>query len=455
VVLKEVLIVDDERDMRWILSNVLKKHGYRVSEAKDGSGALTALRISTPDLVLLDKKMPGMNGIRVLRQIRKIDPDIPVIILTGYGDIKSAVEATRLGAYDYLTKPFNNDEIILTIGRALEKRKLSLEVKALRQKVGRIESLQSMMGTSDEVKRICCQVEKIARTDFTVLLQGETGVGKDLLAHAIHQLSPRVSSAFIAVDCGAIPETLIESELFGYEKGAFTGAHNRKQGQFELALGGTIFLNEIGNLPYQAQGKLLRAIEEKKIRRLGGKRSVEVDVRIIAATNTPLKEHIETGRFRPELYHRLNEFVIKLPPLRDRKDDIIYLANRFLNEVRVELNKVIKGLSKEAIRNLLAYSWPGNVRELRNVIRRAALLSDGLIEPPHLILGESDIFPADIDKLERIIPLKEAARQAVARTEKTLIKKALRQTKGNKSKAARILQVDYKTLLSKIKSYGI
>ncbi|MCK4417161.1 MAG: sigma-54-dependent Fis family transcriptional regulator [Candidatus Latescibacteria bacterium] len=450
--LKEVLIVDDEKDMRWTLSNVLEKGGYKVSEAEDGAQALTTLRMSSPDLILLDKKLPEMDGIRVLRKIREVDSAIPVIILTGYGDIRSAVEAVKSGAYDYLTKPFDNDDLVLTIGRAIEKRELSLEVKLLRQRVGRIESLQPLMGNSDQVKRVCRQVEKVAGIDFTVLIQGETGTGKDLVAQAIHNLSPRKEGPFIAVDCGAIPDTLVESELFGYEKGAFTGAHGRNQGQFELAEGGTLLLDEIGNFPHQSQTKLLRAIEERKIRRLGGRRSINVDVRILVATSILLKQHIEKGQFRSDLYHRLSEFVIKIPPLRERKEDIIFIADRFLNEVEPELNKTIKGLSRAAVKSLLSYDWPGNVRELRNVIRRAALLCDDLIEPAHLLFDEAYVVSSGSDVS---VSLKDIAKKAISEVEKSAIKRVLRETKSNKSKAAKILQVDYKTLLSKIKSYEI
>ena len=396
--------------------------------------------------------MPRMDGIQVLKKITEIDSETPVIILTAYGDIGSAVEAMKLGAYDYLTKPFDHDELLLTIGRAMERRELSLEVKALREKVGRIESLQVLMGNSDQVKRICRQVEKIAGTDFTVLLQGETGAGKDLVAQAIHDLSPRRKGPFIPVDCGAIPDALVESELFGYEKGAFTDARSRKQGQFELAEGGTLFFDEIGNLPYTSQTKLLGAIEEKKIRRLGARKAINMDVRIVAATNIPLKQHIAMGQFRPELYHRLGEFFIEIPPLRERRDDVLFLANRFLNEIEPELNKPLQGLSKAAVKSLLSYNWPGNVRELRNVIRRAALLCDNLIEPTHLLFDE---VYTDLPDADDSGPLKDIGGKAASKAEKAAIERVLRETGGNKSKAAEILQVDYKTLLSKIKKYGI
>ena len=450
--MKEVLIVDDEQDVRWALSNVLKKEGYRVSEAEDGPQALRALRKSRPDLILLDKKMPRMDGIQVLEKIREADSEVPVIILTAYGNIRSAVEAVKLGAYDYLAKPFDHDELLLTIGRAMERQQLRLEVKALRQKVGRIESLQVLMGNSDQVKRVCREVEKIAETDFTVLLQGETGAGKDLVAQAIHDLSPRRERPFVPVDCGAIPDSLVESELFGYEKGAFTDARGRKQGQFELAEGGTLFFDEIGNLAYTSQTKLLRAIEEKKIRRLGARKSLTMDVRVLAATNVPIKQHIAMGQFRPELYHRLGEFVIEIPPLRERRDDVLFLANRFLNEIGPEMNRAMKGLSKAAVKSLLSYGWPGNVRELRNVIRRAALLCDGLIEPSHLLFDE---VYADVPESDDGAPLKDIAGKAAAKAEQVAIEKVLTETGGNKTKAAKLLQVDYKTLLSKIKRYGI
>jgi len=454
--MNRILIVDDEKDMRWLLSNFLKEDGYTVDEAEDCGDALDFFkRNSPPDLVLLDLRMPGqMDGVDLLKKIKTTMPGIQVIILTGYGNIGSAVEAIKLGAYDYLTKPFENERLRLTIQRALESRKLTQEILQLKIELKKEFDLESIMGTSSEIKKIFERVNKVAGTQFTVLIEGESGTGKEIVANAIHRTSLRGDGPFVAVDCGAIPDTLIESELFGYERGAFTGADREKKGQFEFANQGTVFLDEIGNLPYLIQNKLLRMIQERKIQKLGGKQAIPVDVRIIVATNIPLLKLVEERKFRSDLYYRLNEFKIELPPLAKRKEDIPFLAKQFIEEGNSELKKNVRGLQKDSLTMLLSYHWPGNVRELKNVIKRAVLLAEDVIEPSHLIFDNGVPAPLPVSLEEGItedMSLKEVAKMA----EKRAIERAIVKSTGNKSKASKILHVDYKTLLSKIKEYHI
>jgi DNA-binding NtrC family response regulator len=458
--MNKILIVDDEKDMRWLLSNLLKGDGYIVEEAEDCGDALDFFkRNSPPDLILLDLRMPGqMDGIDLLKKIKTTMPEIQVIILTAHGNIGSAVEAIKLGAYDYLTKPFENERLRLTIKRALESQKLTQEVLQLKTELKKEFDLESIMGTSSEIKKIFEQVNKVACTNFTILIEGESGTGKEIVANAIHRASLRGNGPFVAVDCGAIPETLIESELFGYEKGAFTGADRGKKGQFELADNGTIFLDEIGNLPYHVQNKLLRMIQERQIQKLGGKQAFPIDVRIIVATNIPLLKLVEERKFRSDLYYRLNEFKIELPPLRKRKEDIPFLAKEFIEEGNLELKKNVKGLQKDSLTMLIHYHWPGNVRELKNVIKRAVLLAEDLIEPSHLIFDNGLPTPLPVLAEEEITedrPLKEVAKKAVCLAEKRAIERAIVRSSGNKSRASKMLKIDYKTLLSKIKEYHI
>lgn len=458
--MNKILVVDDEKDMRWLLSNILKEDGYTIYEAEDCGHALNLLKKdSPPDLILLDLRIPGeMDGIDLLKEIKTTRPEIQVIILTAYGNIGSAVEAIKLGAYDYLAKPFENERLRLTIKRALESQKLTQEVLHLKTELKKEFDLESIMGSSPEIKNIFGRINKVAGTNFTVLIEGESGTGKEVVANAIHRASSRGNASFIAVDCGAIPDTLIESELFGYEKGAFTGADREKKGQFELANNGTIFLDEIGNLPYHVQNKLLRMIQERKIQKLGGKQPFPIDVRIIVASNIPLAKLEAEGKLRSDIYYRLNEFKIELPPLRKRIEDIPFLAKKFLEEGNMELQKNVKGLQKDSLKMLINHHWPGNVRELKNVIKRAVLLAEELIEPSHLIFDNGTSLNPTIIHEEKItegMSLKEVTKKVVYLVEKEAIERALIMSSGNKSKAAKILRVDYKTLLSKIKEYDI
>lgn len=461
---RKILVVDDDQDFRWIMSNALRGAEYEVIQAQDGKEAMSLLEKDIPDLVLLDYRMPGQNGLDVAREMKERIPAVPIIIITAYAEVASAVEAMKMGVYDYITKPVNENDLLFTIKRALEKQDLIKEVKHLRRVLSERTSLYQVMGRSDQVKKLVQLVEKVAPTPYSVLIEGESGTGKEIVARAIHDLSLVKEGPFVAVDCGAIPETLIESELFGYMKGAFTGAHMDKPGQFELADGGTLFLDEVGNLPYPAQQKLLRAMQERCIQRLGAKKAKPIQVRIISATNRSLENDVKAGRFRDDLYFRLKEFFIRVPPLRERKGDILYLVVKFMNEAERELNKKCAGISKEALSALFSYRWPGNVRELRNVIRQAVLLceNNGAIKPERLIFSDELMY--EPTKTESSSPsffnndkksLKDQIKSFTEALEKKILKETLTETKGNKSKAARQLAIDYKTLLRKIKKHQI
>ena len=454
-----VLVVDDDPLTCAFLTQVLESRAFEVISALDAGAALEQMRSGAPEVVILDLRLSGLDGMDALRELREITPQVPIIILTGYGDVPSAVEAMRRGAYDFLTKPVESEKIVVAVRRALEHQALRIEVKELKQRLGQRDALRWLMGPGQQIQHVIQQIRRVADSNFTILVQGETGTGKELVARSIHQLSARHDKPFVALDCGAIPETLIESELFGYEKGAFTGADRRKEGHFQLAEGGTLFLDEIVNLPLSTQAKLLRAVEERHVQVLGATRAVPVDVRIIAAANVPLDGEIRAGRFRQDLYYRLNEFVILVPPLRERREDIVYLAKRFLAEASMELQRPTREISEEAVEVLLRYQWPGNVRELRNVIRRAVLLSSDLVEPAHfvaLLANSSETHPPEASAdLAAQPPLKDIARMAAAAAERRAIRQALRATRGNKSEAARILGTDYKTLHLRMRRYGI
>lgn len=453
--METILIVDDNKDMRFNLSNILKDEGYEVVAAGDGKRAIKEVKTKYPNLVLLDIRLPGMDGIKTLEEIKKIDKDLAIIMLTAYIDVKDAVRAMKLGAFDYITKPFDNEELIIVIKRALQTQHLSREVESLKKRLGEKTGIDKAMGESPQIKQVLKQVEIIAPTNMTVILQGSSGTGKELIANMIHQKSPRRDKPFIPIDSGAIPETLVESELFGYEKGAFTGADVQKEGKFEQADGGTLFLDEITNLSDAIQMKLLRVIEERKLQHLGGKRDTKIDVRIIVATNTNLSEAVNKGRFRDDLFHRLNEFYINLPPLRERKEDISILAKYFLDEANQDLNKKIKGFSGEAMKSLFNYHWPGNVRELRNAVKKAVLLADSnFIQAQDLSLELSISTPKNPglqQDLEKDASLKEITKNATREIEREAITKALAKVGGNKTKAAKFLKIDRMTLYSKIK----
>ena len=461
---RKIMLVDDDHDFVWLTGNMLQKAGYRVVQAHDGEEALGLFEKDVPDVVLLDYRMPGRDGLQIAGEMRQRISTVPIVMITGYGEVKLAVKAMKMGVYDYVTKPVDNNDLLFTIKRALETQDLVHEVEHLRNVLSERASLYKLMGKSDQVKKLVRHVERVAPTSFTVLIEGESGTGKELVARAIHDLSQVKDGPFVAVDCGAIPETLIESELFGYMKGAFTGAHTDKPGHFELADGGTVFLDEVGNLPYPVQQKLLRGIQERVVQRLGGKKPVEIDARIVAATNQSLEKDVESGRFRTDLYFRLNEFTIRTPALRDRTEDTPYLAKKFMDEVEEELGKRCGGFSKESLIALSSYRWPGNVRELRNVIRQAVLLSEenSPIQPDHLTFS-SHLIPGkkkgDTPVSDGVYNGRESLKEIMKRLgdsfEKTVIEETMAETEGNKSEAARRLKVDYKTLLKKVKVYQI
>jgi DNA-binding NtrC family response regulator len=453
-----VLVIDDEPAVRALLRDLLDTHGIEPIVAASGGAALATFRRQQPQVVLLDLRMPGVGGMQVLADLKAIDARVSVIILTAHGDIPRAVEAMRLGAYDFLTKPSPNEVILSCVQRALERSRLFAEVRELRDRVGRGPSLEAQMGPGAAVQRIVEQVEQVAESDLTVLIYGETGTGKELVARAIHDRSSRRGRPFIALDCGAIPDTLVESELFGYERGAFTGAERRKEGYFQLAEGGAIFLDEVGNLPLAAQAKLLRALPEREIRPVGGRDAIPVDVRVIAATNAPLEGTARAGRFRQDLYYRLAEFTIALVPLRERAEDIPHLARRFADEAAMEFRRPVHEMSESAIALLAAYPWPGNARELRNVIRQAVLRSDGAILPEHLALETTNgpsAAAVSTEPLDSALTLHDLARLAARDAEQRAIRQAIRASGGNKTRAARALGIDYTTLHRRMRQYGI
>jgi DNA-binding NtrC family response regulator len=390
----------------------------------------------------------------ILEEIKKIDNNIIVIMLTAFGEVKVAVNAMKLGAYDYITKPFDNEELIFVIKKALHTQKLNNEVKSLRKQLDEKNLISKVIGQGKEFSQVLKQVELIAPTNMTVMIQGESGTGKEVICNLIHKLSLRKEQQLVAIDCGAIPDTLVESELFGHEKGAFTGADYTKQGKFEQANSGTLFLDELTNLTEANQIKLLRVLQERKIQRIGGKKTIPIDVRIICASNVKLSDAVKNGKFRSDLFYRLNEFHVDLPLLKDRKDDIPILTKHFMDEANEELSKNIKIISKEAARMLLNYNWPGNVRELKNVVRRAVLLTDTDTMQPEAL--SFTLIPEE-DEVSENENLKEpnSLEDATKEVEKKMIINALEQTGGNKIKAAKILQMNRKTLYRKIKSLSL
>lgn len=455
--MKKILIVDDEDCIRLVLSEFLKSREFSVCEAKDGLHALEVFARERPDAVLLDLSMPGMGGMEALSRLSGEDPSIPVIMLSAHGDISLAVQAVKGGAYDFISKPPDFEEISIRLTHAIEKAQLRKSIVRLSNSVE--ASFSRLLGKSLEIKDVIGQVHRVAPSQFSVIIQGETGTGKSTLAELIHSLSTRAGGPFVRVDIGVIPETIIESELFGHAKGAFTGADRARKGYFESASGGTVFIDELENMSPQVQSKLLTAVEQKCIYPMGTAKAVPIDFRLIAATNTDLSSLVRQRRFREDLFYRLSEFTIHLPPLRERKEDICFLAERFCDEACEELKRKpieIDGGAKEL---LLSYRWPGNIRELKNAVRRAVLLSSGDSLKRGFLASVLNV-PAHggLDEMrspDSVLPLKEVSAKAVTEAEARAIRQALTLSCGNKSKAASILQVDYKTLLTKIRLYSI
>ncbi len=440
-----ILIVDDERIMRDSLSAWLLEEGYQVEAVEDGARALKKAKTESWDVLLVDLKMPGMDGIEVLQEVKKISENIPVIIMTAYATVDTAVRAMKEGAYDYIVKPFNPEEIGLAIRKIIAYQDLLKENIYLRHELQMKYKFMDIIGKSHKMQEVLALVKTVAKSNSTILIQGESGTGKELVARAIHNSSLRSEGPFVAVSCAALPESLLESELFGHERGAFTGAVSQKKGRFELADTGTLFLDEIGDVSPKTQVGLLRVLEEREFRRVGGTQVIKTDVRIISASNKDLKTLVEAGTFREDLYYRINVVSIQLPPLRDRKEDIPLLVQHFLNKYCIENKKDIEGLSHEVSRLLMAYDWPGNVRELENVIERAVVVAkERLIVPDDLpLLTKPDTkFKPTAD-----MPLREVEREHILR--------ALESNHWNISKTAKKLGIDRNTLSSKISKYEI
>ena len=450
---KRILVVDDEPNMIRLFRSLLEKDDYVVESAETGAEARQLLETSHFDLMVCDLALPDTNGIEVLRHAHELDPDLMVVMITGFGTIESAVEAMKLGARDYITKPFQRSEIKLTIGKALEEAELRRELKRLREEVGGRYRFDAIVGKSKAMEPVFDLIRRVAPTATTVLIEGESGTGKELVAKAIHYNSPRKKQPFVAVDCGVIPENLMESELFGHVKGAFTSADSNKRGLFLEASGGTLFLDEIGNLPPQIQNKLLRALQEREIRPLGSNAPIKIDVRVVVATNVPLKQRVDQGEFREDLYYRIAVLPILLPPLRDRREDIPLLADHFLRKLDTQSGGQHR-LTPATLRLLLEYSWPGNVRELDNVIERAVLVCDGEeILPRHL----PPELRAPVAKRPRKgdLDLKQLRADQLRQSETQAILSALAKAKGNRSEAARILKISRGSLYNKMQEYGI
>ena len=453
----DILLVEDKDSLRRVLRLTLENAGYTVAEAADARAALNEIANSRHRLILTDLRMPNGSGLDVLRSARSADADVPVIVMTAFGSIDEAVQAMKDGAHDFLQKPVDSNHLLLLVDRALAQARLRTENILLREEWSRRYGFPRIIGESDVVKRAVAETQRVAQTEATVLLLGESGTGKELFARAVHHLSDRRDKPFVAINCAAIPETLIENELFGHERGAFTGASDRRQGKFELASGGTVFLDEIGELPLAVQGKLLRAIEEKMIDRIGGRAPVAVDVRVVAATNKDLKAAVDHGQFRGDLFFRLAVFPIEIPPLRDRGDDVTLLARHFASEIGRELRGREAQISDEAAAALKRHRWPGNVRELENSIERACILTDTMVlEPADLGLVVNNVDEPDaLAQLDLSGTLSDVAHRVLRVIERRKIQNALEANDGNKSKTAEDLGVSYKTLLNKMKDYAM
>jgi DNA-binding NtrC family response regulator len=454
-----ILLVEDKDSLRTMLRLALEGQSYVVLEARDQPEALQVLRTQRPGLVLSDLRLPEGDGLGVLRATKELDPELPVIVMTAFGSIQDAVAAMKEGALDFLAKPVDPEHLLLMVERALSQRRLANENILLREELAARRGAPQIVGEDPRLKQVTVNLHRAAATDATVLLEGESGTGKELFARALHVLSPRADGPFVAINCAAIPETLLETELFGHEKGAFTGAGSRKPGKFELAHRGTLFLDEIGDMPLSLQAKILRALEEKRFERVGGTAPLQVDVRVVAATNRNLKAAVAARQYREDLYFRLSVFPITIPPLRERPDDIPMLARHFVERFCRDLTKPPLMLPPSAVEAMAAYEWPGNVRELQNCIERAVILTEGdTIHSRHLNLAGREISPAAAspwDGIDLSGTLADAVRRVSGEVERRKIEQALKDAGGNRMKAADILQVGFKQLAIKLKEYGL
>jgi len=464
VAVAPILIVEDKDSLRAMLRHALEAQGHKVIEARDQREAEAALRATPPAVVLSDLRLTEGDGFGVLRASKELDPELPVIVMTAFGSIQDAVAAMKEGALDFLAKPVDPEHLLLLVERALAQRRIVTENILLKEELAQRRGAPQIVGDDLKLKQVSIALHRAAATDTTVLLEGESGTGKELFARALHALSPRADGPFVAINCAAIPETLLETELFGHEKGAFTGAATRKPGKFELANRGTLFLDEIGDLPLSLQAKILRALEEKRFERVGGTAPLQVDVRVVAATNRNLKAAVAARQYREDLYFRLSVFPITIPPLRERADDITTLAHFFIDRFCRDLNKKPLALSDAAELALRGYAWPGNVRELQNCIERAVILTEGeTIHPHHLNLSfrPSSVAPleqadgnawANIDLSGN---LTDATRRVVAEVERRKIEQALKEAGGDRGRAAELLQISFRTLLGKLREYAL
>ncbi|MCF8143640.1 MAG: sigma-54 dependent transcriptional regulator [Deltaproteobacteria bacterium] len=438
-----ILVVDDERPMRESLNDWLKEDGYRVGLAASGQEAIDMARKEPWEVILLDLKMPGMDGLKTLQKLKEVRPDAEVLMMTAYATVETAVQAMKEGAFDYLVKPFDPDEVEVQIKKILAHKELVLENILLRKKLEESYQFDEIIGKSDAMQEVFALIARVAPTDSTVLITGESGTGKELIARAIHGNSHRCFMPFIAVSCGALPDSLLESELFGYEKGAFTGAEHTKKGRFEMAHRGTLFLDEIGDVSLKTQVNLLRVLQQKEVQRLGSEKVMEVDVRIIAATNRDLAKAIQEKRFREDLYYRLNVIHIEVPPLRARRDDIPLLTDAFVRKYCLEMNREEAKVEASALKQLMAYDWPGNVRELENIIERA------------LVIGQGKEISADDLPFSRGKTGLETFPKSLKKMEKMHIERVLEAAGWNISQAARDLDIDRQTLYNKLEKYEI
>jgi len=451
--MRRVMVVDDEENIRLVLKTFLRRQGYEVEVAGNGEEALAMVETFGPDFILTDVRMPKLGGLDLLSTLKAKGDEATVIVMSAYGNVDLALEAMQAGAYDYVQKPFKNEEVLLTLRKAEERERLKRENRALRQEVLKESNFENMLAKSGAMQKVFRTIDKVADFKTTSLITGESGVGKELVARALHYRSDRKDMPFVAVNCGAIPENLLESELFGHKRGAFTDANADRAGLFEQADGGTLFLDEIGELPLPLQVKLLRVLQEETVRRIGDVKDTDIDVRITAATHRDLSAEVEAGRFREDLYYRINVMHIPVPPLRERREDIGLLLDHFIERNNNRLGTSIRGINPEARRILMSYPWPGNVRELENTVERAMVLAESEI------LSEADL-PERIREARDPIRLQlESGELSIKKTsriiEEVLIRRALTQTKGNRTRASHLLEISHRALLYKIKDYGI